>query len=132
LHASGHSSRFSDTLIAALEGLRRLLGGQQATLLWDGLPAHRSRSMRAWLHRQRSWLVVEPLPAYAPELNPVEGLWASLKGGELATSPATPSTTSLRRPTVASSASGTPTIWPSRSCATAACPYRKQRPCHRN
>ena len=27
---------------------------------------------------------VEPLPAYAPELNPVEGLWASLKGVELA------------------------------------------------
>jgi hypothetical protein len=32
----------------------------------------------------RSWLVTEPLPGYAPELNPVEGLWASLKGVELA------------------------------------------------
>jgi transposase len=30
--------------------------------------------MRAWLNRQRSWLVVERLPAYAPDLNPVEGL----------------------------------------------------------
>jgi transposase len=28
--------------------------------------------------------VVEPLPAYAPELNPVEALWATLKGLELA------------------------------------------------
>jgi transposase len=28
--------------------------------------------------------VVEPLPAYAPELNPVEPLWSSLKGTELA------------------------------------------------
>jgi hypothetical protein len=37
------------------------------------------------LRRQRSWLVVEPLPAYAPELNPVEPLWSSLKGMELAT-----------------------------------------------
>ena len=27
-----------------------------------------------------SWLVVERLPAYAPELNPVEGLWSWLKG----------------------------------------------------
>jgi transposase len=27
---------------------------------------------------------VEPLPGYAPELNPVEALWASLKGVELA------------------------------------------------
>jgi hypothetical protein len=33
---------------------------------------------------QRSWLVVEPLPGYAPELNPVEPLWSSLKGLELA------------------------------------------------
>jgi transposase len=72
------------TLIGALEGLRRFLGGQKATLVWDGLPAHRSHAMGAWLRRQRSWLVVEPLPAYAPELNPVEPLWASLKGVELA------------------------------------------------
>ena len=27
--------------------------------------------MRAWLATQRSWLVVERLPAYAPDLNPV-------------------------------------------------------------
>jgi hypothetical protein len=35
---------------------------------------------------QRDWLVVEQLPAYAPELNPVEALWANFKGkgGELA------------------------------------------------
>jgi DDE superfamily endonuclease len=71
----------TDTLIGALEGLRRFLGGQQVTLLWDGLPAHRRHAMRAWLRRQRSWLVVEPLPAYTPELNPVQPLWASLKGG---------------------------------------------------
>jgi transposase len=64
-------------------GLRRALGGQKATLLWDGLPAHRSRAMHAW-RCQRSWLVVEPLPAYAPDLNPVEPLWSSLKGVELA------------------------------------------------
>jgi hypothetical protein len=74
----------TDALIGALEQLRRGLGGQKATLLWDGLPAHRSKAMAAWLGRQRSWLVVEPLPGYAPELNPVEGLWASLKGVELA------------------------------------------------
>jgi putative transposase len=27
---------------------------------------------------------VEPLPGYAPDLSPVEALWASLKGTELA------------------------------------------------
>jgi hypothetical protein len=74
----------TDTLIKVLDQLRRFLGGEKATLLWDGLPAHRSRAMRAWLATQRSWLVVERLPAYAPELNPVEGLWSSLKAMELA------------------------------------------------
>jgi transposase len=34
--------------------------------------------------QQRSWLVVERLPAYAPDLNPVEGVWSNLKGVELA------------------------------------------------
>ena len=48
------------------------------------LPAHRSRAMRAWLATQRSRLVVERLSAYAPELNPVEGMWSSLKAVELA------------------------------------------------
>jgi transposase len=74
----------TDSLIQVLGELRRFLGGEKATLLWDGLPAHRSRAMQAWLHRQRHWLVVERLPAYAPELNPVEGLWSWLKGTQLA------------------------------------------------
>jgi hypothetical protein len=79
-----HGAYDTDTLIGALGELRRFLGGQKATLVWDGLPAHRSLAMAAWLRRQRSWLVVEPLPGYAPELNPVEALWSSLKGVELA------------------------------------------------
>jgi hypothetical protein len=79
-----HGAYDTDSLIGALEQLRRMLGGQKATLVWDGLPAHRSRAMGAWLRRQRHWLVVEPLPGYAPDLNPVEGLWSNLKGVELA------------------------------------------------
>ena len=47
----------TQTLIGALGELRVFLGGQKATLVWDGLPAHRSREMAAWLGRQRSWLV---------------------------------------------------------------------------
>jgi hypothetical protein len=37
----------ADTLIQVLGELRRFLGGEKATLLWDGLPAHRSTTMRA-------------------------------------------------------------------------------------
>ena len=40
--------------------------------------------MGEFLAKQRRWLEVRRLPAYAPELNPVEGLWANLKGYELA------------------------------------------------
>jgi transposase len=74
----------TDTLIEVLTELCRFLDGEKATLLWDGLPAHRSRATRAWLRRQRHWLVVESLPAYAPDLNPVKPLWSNLKGVELA------------------------------------------------
>ena len=74
----------TDSLIEVLGELRRFLGTEKATLLWDGLPAHRSTAMRAWIRSQRSWLVTERLPAYAPDLNPVEGLWSSLKAVELA------------------------------------------------
>ena len=74
----------TDSLIEVLAELSRFLSGEKATLLWDGLPAHRSTAMRAWLVTQRSWLVVERLPAYAPELNPIEGLWSSIKAVELA------------------------------------------------
>jgi transposase len=74
----------TDSLIQVLKQLRKFLGGEKATLLWDGLPPHRSNAMRAWIRTQRSWLVVERLPAYAPDLNPVEGLWSSLKAVELA------------------------------------------------
>ena len=40
--------------------------------------------MGTYLVHQRRWLTVERLPGYAPELNPVEGLWRNLKGQELA------------------------------------------------
>jgi transposase len=81
----------TDRLIEMLGELRRFLGGEKATLLWDGLPSHRSNAMRSWLNRQRSWLVVERLPAYAPELNPVEGCGPTSRPSSWPTSPARPS-----------------------------------------
>jgi DDE superfamily endonuclease len=96
-------------LIGVLGQLRRLLGGQKATLLWDGLPSHPSRVMQAFIASQHGWLVVERLPGYAPELNPVEGLWANLKDQEFANYAADTlqdSRTLRRRPVMASGASG--------------------------
>jgi len=47
-------------------------------LLWDNLNAHVSAKMRR-LVAGRPWLSVYQLPAYAPELNPIEAVWSHLK-----------------------------------------------------
>ena len=70
-------------VVSSLRSLRRHVPGQ-VVLLWDGLPAHRSAITKQFLRTQAAWLTVEPLPAYAPELNPVELLWANLSARELA------------------------------------------------
>ena len=60
-----------------LDGAHQQLGGP-VVLVWDGLNTHTSRVMRE-LIAARDWLTVFQLPAYAPELNPVEPVWSSLK-----------------------------------------------------
>jgi transposase len=72
------------SLIEFLGDLHTHLGGDKITLIWDGLASHRSAVMKAWLVTQRHWLVVERLPAYGHELNPVELIWGNLKSSELA------------------------------------------------
>jgi transposase len=72
------------TLIEFLAELHDQLDGDKVTLIWDGLPSHRSGAMHRFLASQRHWLVVERLPGYAYDLNPVEQVWGNLKGTELA------------------------------------------------
>ena len=74
----------ADKLIDFLKELKRHFRGEQVHLIWDGLPAHRSRVMSEHLEKQKSWLQVTRLPGYAPELNPVEMMWGNIKGQELA------------------------------------------------
>ena len=52
-------------------------------LVWDRLPAHRGRLVREFLELSEGHIVTEYLPAYAPELNPVEYIWAYWKQHEL-------------------------------------------------
>ena len=80
LHSKGPSGpipRLSDIQLATIE--QALLAGATANGFTGEL----------WT-LDRVALVVERLPAYAPELNPTESLWSSLKAIELAnlTSPA--------------------------------------------
>ena len=65
--------------IRVLDGL----GHQPVTVIWDNLGAHHAGDLHAWAATQ-PWLELAYLPSYAPELDPVEGLWANLKGRELA------------------------------------------------
>jgi transposase len=74
----------AETLIEFLEAPHQQEEHRSLHLIWDGLPAHRRRCMTDWLSRQRSWLTVERLPGYAPELNLTEQLWGDLKSQELA------------------------------------------------
>jgi transposase len=85
-------------LITFLRALRRHFRRQRVMLIWDGLGAHKSRRMRAYLATQGGhWLTVERLPAYAPDLNPVKPLWGNVKSQEMANVCA-PDLAALRRP----------------------------------
>ena len=69
--------------ICVVDGLAHQLGHQPTTVIWDNLGAHHAGDLHAWAATQ-PWLVLEYLPSYAPELDPVEGCGPSSKGCELA------------------------------------------------
>lgn len=53
-------------------------------LIWDGSAAHRNRIVRHYVESCGDRFVLESLPAYVPELNPVEYIWAYMKQRVLA------------------------------------------------
>lgn len=55
-------------------------------VVWDNLGAHR-RTENALQKLGCHWARFERLPAYAPELNPVEHVWTTAKWGHLANAP---------------------------------------------
>jgi transposase len=70
-------------VIEFLTALKRQIK-RKLLVIWDGLPAHRSRLVRDYLERLNGAIQIERLPGYAPELNPVEYIWGYLKQHELA------------------------------------------------
>ena len=57
--------------------LHRRLDGP-VTVVWDNYSSHISKHVKQYAHRQ-DWLTIIQMPSYAPELNPVELLWAHAK-----------------------------------------------------
>jgi len=54
------------------------------TLIWDGAPLHRGEAVNTFLRPENHGLIqLEQLPAYSPELNADEQVWASVKEHEL-------------------------------------------------
>ena len=83
---SVHRGRIrSAPVVRFLNTLRR----HRRLVIWlgDRLPAHRSRRVAPALQQHRTWLRIEWLPSYAPELHPVELLWNHLDTTALANTP---------------------------------------------
>lgn len=76
-----HNIRNAEVL-RFLQALRRHLP-RGFTLIWDRHRPHRATRVVTWLAQYRR-IVVEWLPAYAPDLNPVEAVWSHTKYGDLA------------------------------------------------
>ena len=70
-------------VVEFLNHLQRHLRGK-ILVIWDGAPIHRSLLVKNYVASTKGRLVVERLPAYAPELNPVEYMWGHLKTHEIA------------------------------------------------
>jgi transposase len=71
-----------EDIVAYLRELKAQLGGP-LTVLWDGSRIHdRSQAVQAFLARHPE-IRTERLPAYAPEINPDELVWAWTKYGRL-------------------------------------------------
>ncbi|MFJ8488640.1 transposase [Streptomyces sp. NPDC094038] len=66
---------FADLLTTA----RRQLGGAPLIVVWDNAGTHHAKPLREFCDRNSDWLTIVKLPPCAPDLNPVEGVWAQLK-----------------------------------------------------
>jgi transposase len=48
-------------------------------LVEDGAPYHKSKVVKNFLEEQKTRVVVEPLPTFSPDFNPIEKLWKNTK-----------------------------------------------------
>lgn len=70
-------------VVEFLRHLQRHIPGKML-VIWDGAPIHRSRLVKDYVESTEGRILIERLPAYAPELNPVEYMWGHLKTHEIA------------------------------------------------
>jgi len=73
----------SPQVIEFLSHLKRHIK-KKLLVIWDRSKPHRSRLVKDFVAKQSGAISLEYLPAYAPELNPVEYMWGHLKTHEIA------------------------------------------------
>ena len=88
MHFTGMCFRLHEGTVAkeqVVEFLQALLAHFRRSLLilWDNSRPHRSHLVRDYVASTAGRIQLHFLPGYAPELNPVEGLWNYLKRVEL-------------------------------------------------
>jgi hypothetical protein len=69
-----------------IEFLRKLLSEIEGKIgiVWDGVSIHRSKEVKQFMEEEgHKRIELARLPAYAPDLNPTEGVWSYTKCFEL-------------------------------------------------
>jgi transposase len=70
------------TSLSGLHSIEFLI--HRLLVIWDGSPIHRRAWVREFVEEAGDKIHLEPLPAYAPDLNPVEWPWRHLKSVQMA------------------------------------------------
>lgn len=81
LYVAGQDQPFTgEDIVWFLKKLCGRYRKRDLLIIWDGAAIHRCEAVKALLKNKPGRIHLERLPAYSPELNPVELLWSQLKG----------------------------------------------------
>ncbi|WP_406447755.1 transposase [Streptomyces sp. NBC_00876] len=81
-HAKTWSPRGRTPVVRVRGRYRRRISIAALTCCKDNVNVHKAAGLREF-PASRDWLTIYYLPPYAPDLNPVEGIWSLLRRGRL-------------------------------------------------
>ena len=80
IYVAGQDQPFtSEDIVWFLNKLCGRYRKRDMLIIWDGAAIHRSEVVKAFLKSRPRRIHLERLPAYSPQLNPVELVWSQLK-----------------------------------------------------
>lgn len=69
----------ADEFIAFMDAIKASYRGYKVVFCVDNFPTHMADSVKEYLRENSGWLEIIYLPAYSPDLNPIEQLWKCMK-----------------------------------------------------